>query len=1093
MAKFGSALTADRFTAQEMIKEAVANSKNLAEAMESVGAMYGIPSSNILVDNNLKSVKVVNDTVITPANVSATNNVNTIVRSISTVLDNISARINEKLDAMQMPNIEAGRMRDEVTATADPSKGKVVATYNDSDGATVIVYDTGIIDAPNTPAGRAKADELRAMGNVPTIDPIQKKPSYFSDEDNVMAGVNATAEPATNLQLESAYDIASIINESEYFIDAMAKFGDTSALGTTILTRHGYERILPTMNVVQEAAIGKKKTIRPEDIKHMKFDNKNIIKAVEYFNKARAEQPVKNVVDLDIPAFINNPNYKKAIDCLEKQFDCHLAVKWVNGNNEESSAFTMSYTGEYRNKLTVSKSKGFQLGGSPIYIAIIGDGITSLTADDKVFGQGVVSIFLHEIFHNIAGIIRYDNGEMITTLAITLEEAIKTKDPQTRKKLVERYVGCMNAKLGGKLGKIGKKMMVSRMLALVAAEGDERRMTQIDQALEKDTGNNGGSYEANRALQRHIKAYKKLTKATKANEKVFNFTSFISILGGCIVLFMTVIAPLLAGAGITIGGSLIGLLFFFIGFDVRQSYHNYMNMIKKYKNSREMEEYYADLMSAMYQLPQRFFIGGKKYNVNDVDKKLLDEWVEVEKIAYETIMSIYPTSSERTWAGVTVAKKLLECKGLDKNIKSYLNWVVENNDNILKTNIKTNYNKTTFDPEEAEDLDKHLTSLIKNNNITTSEAAIDYLMDSSEFSEWVLNGMPYDTEDTTIIEAYIQEQLCEDVMLEYTAVKATGYKHESTIKRIILFLPRLLLKACEVINNFIERFATIIINGIYSVITDKNQTYTINRDIKKIAEGLEAHKEYINTIADSVSNISNESEFNTVFSGDGIKWKEYANATDKVREILSKQQAIEIKGSELVDAYQSINKNVALIDPRLRRIKIVIDKITRDLDPSKIDEKAKDNLQAFINEINSISKFVQMAADVFIMLSRTKAGETEAGSINGITSVDVLKKQYVWNYIKKYESGIKKGNYKAFMIKIDKNSDPELIKSANIVFHKDQDEKYLLVGIAYTEKANFQVTINGFKHYTFFKYNSMEPALEKLFKGQKEARIESIE
>ena len=753
----------------------------------------------------------------------------------------------------------------------------------------------------------------------------------------------------------------------------------------------------------------------------------------------------------------------------------------------------MSYTGEYRNKLTVSKSKGFQLGGSPIYIAIIGDGITSLTADDKVFGQGVVSIFLHEIFHNIAGIIRYDNGEMITTLAITLEEAIKTKDPQTRKKLVERYVGCMNAKLGGKLGKIGKKMMVSRMLALVAAEGDERRMTQIDQALEKDTGNNSGSYEANRALQRHIKAYKKVTKATKANEKVFNFTSFISILGGCIVLFMTVISPLLAGAGITIGGSLIGLTFFFIGWDIRQGYYKYMNMVKKYKNSKEMEEYYADLMSAMYQLPQRFFIGGKKYNINDVDKKLLDEWVDVEKIAYETIMSIYPTSSERTWAGVTAAKKLLECKGLDKNIKSYLNWVVENNDNILKTNIKMNYNKTTFDPEEAEDLDKHLTSLIKNNNITTSEAAIDYLMDSSEFSEWVLNGMPYDTEDTAIIEAYIQEQLCEDVMLEYTSVKATGYKHESTIKRIILFLPRLLLKACEVIHNFIERFATIIINGIYSVITDKNQTYTINRDIKKIAEGLEAHKEYINTIADSVSDISNESEFNTVFSGDGIKWKEYANATNILSEVLSKQQAIEIKGSELVDAYQSINKNVALIDPRLRRIKIVIDKITRDLDPSKIDEKAKNNLQAFINDINSISKFVQMAADVFIMLSRTKTGETEAGSINGITSVDVLKKQYVWNYIKKYEAGIKKGNYKAFMIKIDKNSDPELIKSANIVFHKDQDEKYLLVGIAYTEKVNFRVTVNGFRHYTFFKYNSMEPALEKLFKGQKEVKIESIE
>ena len=48
MAKLGSALTADRFEAQKMVREAVSNASNLAEAMECVGAMYGIPSSNIL-------------------------------------------------------------------------------------------------------------------------------------------------------------------------------------------------------------------------------------------------------------------------------------------------------------------------------------------------------------------------------------------------------------------------------------------------------------------------------------------------------------------------------------------------------------------------------------------------------------------------------------------------------------------------------------------------------------------------------------------------------------------------------------------------------------------------------------------------------------------------------------------------------------------------------------------------------------------------------------------------------------------------------------------------------------------------------------
>lgn len=67
MANFGCALKASKEEAQRMIAEAVAKSSNLAEAMECVGAMYGIPSSNILVDDDLKSVKVINDTIICPS------------------------------------------------------------------------------------------------------------------------------------------------------------------------------------------------------------------------------------------------------------------------------------------------------------------------------------------------------------------------------------------------------------------------------------------------------------------------------------------------------------------------------------------------------------------------------------------------------------------------------------------------------------------------------------------------------------------------------------------------------------------------------------------------------------------------------------------------------------------------------------------------------------------------------------------------------------------------------------------------------------------------------------------------------------------
>ena len=115
MTQLGCALTMDKFEAQKLVQEAVEKATNLAEAMECVGAMYGIPSSNILVDDGLKSVKIVNDTIMCPSTVSATGNMNTIARSIAAVLDQISHRINHKMNLVQIKNIEQGKESDEVT------------------------------------------------------------------------------------------------------------------------------------------------------------------------------------------------------------------------------------------------------------------------------------------------------------------------------------------------------------------------------------------------------------------------------------------------------------------------------------------------------------------------------------------------------------------------------------------------------------------------------------------------------------------------------------------------------------------------------------------------------------------------------------------------------------------------------------------------------------------------------------------------------------------------------------------------------------------------------------------------------------------
>ena len=65
-------------------------------------------------------------------------------------------------------------------------------------------------------------------------------------------------------------------------------------------------------------------------------------------------------------------------------------------------------------------------------------------------------------------------------------------------------------------------------------------------------------------------------------------------------------------------------------------------------------------------------------------------------------------------------------KDLDPEVRKYCKWIVDNFSNVHKTSISTMYNKATFDPEEAENLDKHLSDLISKNNITLTESFVQY-------------------------------------------------------------------------------------------------------------------------------------------------------------------------------------------------------------------------------------------------------------------------------------------------------------------------------------------------------------------------------
>ena len=558
---------------------------------------------------------------------------------------------------------------------------------------------------PNTPAARAKVEELRASNTIPTYTPggSNAPQEYFNDEDEDAIDMDASADDIAN-------DIAENIQESAYHVNMCSKMGNTTHLGYDLLRKHGFDFVKPIDSIVMESKTeddDKKKKVRTSDIKYMKFDNKAILKAVDYFNAARENQ--ENAKQMNLTEFVHDPNFEKAIDCLNKQFDCRINLRFIQtkpGRYENAATQTFN---DIKKKMTISKSKGFQLGGLPIDIFIYNHYLESSAPNDiELFGQNMVSTLCHEIFHNIASVLRHANATAGMSLTMTLNLAAAAKTPEEKRVIITNYVDTIDELSGNNLiNKAAKKRMVKQLTTLAAVDGNPKAMRSVG--------------EADKYADQMIKAYKKaISRATPSKAK-YVFPAVITaagVLAACLGGGELALFGGLAAAGV---GAIMGIGMLTIDLDE-------IEMMKKYGSAKLYEEYYCDLFAAMYKLPKFFFIGPSKnkYVANDFSTDKLTELAKLEGEFYKAIYSRYPTALERTHAGVKVAKQ----KNLEPQVKKYCQWIVDNFSNINHANIDTIYNKTTFDPKEAENLDKHLEDIIKDNNVTLTES----------FQQWVNNN-----------------------------------------------------------------------------------------------------------------------------------------------------------------------------------------------------------------------------------------------------------------------------------------------------------------------------------------------------------------
>lgn len=662
------------------ITKAINESADLITALECVGAMYCIPSTNIIADDTASSIRVINDNIIAPPIENPGDNmVKPIMCAISSVLDYISQRIDDKLDDYQNNNMERGRMN----------------------------------DIPTNPV----------MGINP--DP---NASYFNDEDDITNDVDMNASPDVSAENDNLTetDVADDIQESAKILDMISKRNNTTHLGYDIMQEQGFDFVKPVDSVVMESDTEdgdddkkkKKKKIHVEDIKHMKFDNKNILAAVKCFNEARDDQDNMKDGKMNIDKFINNPDYEKGVKYLEKQFDCHISMEFLRPGQMNHN--TMTYiSASYKKHLSVSKSKGFQLNGLPIYIMTSAHFFENESPEDRtLFGQKMVAVILHEIFHNIASVMRRANAQAGMSLAMTISAAGATKNPEERRIIITNYVDTLDECRGnGIFNKMAKKRMIKQLTILASIQDNDGLVREFGNKMKSDDGN-----DVDKLIKEYIKAYKKGLRKVKPSPKKYIFpvvATAASIVGGVI-----------AGGSLLAPGVGLGLLLGFgtlakLGMD-----SEYFIIRKNYRNTHLYEEYWCDLFAGMYNLPPFFFTAGmkNKHGSNDFKDEDVAELTKLEKDFYEAIFASYPTDMERTYAAVKIARNLLKDeKNLDPAVKKYAQWIVDNFSNLEKANIDKIYNKTTFDPKEAEDLDKHLQELIRDNNVVLTESFVTWM------------------------------------------------------------------------------------------------------------------------------------------------------------------------------------------------------------------------------------------------------------------------------------------------------------------------------------------------------------------------------
>ena len=708
----------------EYVSQVIKESSSIVNALEAVGAMYCIPASHFMRDNNVKGIQLNGANIVAPDLNNPSENVNAITRAISALLDNISKRIDDKVDMYQLKTMKDNK-RLANQKPVNPHKGKVKERVYDDEDNEIVIYDSGMIDFNPCDSSRRKIEELRAQGRIPeNSQPVGS--SYFTEEeDDITSDIDSVSSADM-----SENDMSSNIGESAAFIRLSEAYDHTRNLGYELMTEQGFKGLQPTDVIMEASKVSTNKKLQGpvSDISHMRFDNTHIVNAINLINDAVKDQKVVKASDISFKDLFDNDKTKKALDELSDQLDARICIEYKDGPRSLWNVYTVSpnfdSVNNY-NKITLSKTKGFQLGGNKIVVNIIGDCIPMISGDTGIeyIGQTIISILMHEIFHQIIHVWRLIDSSFMAALTSTIALASSMKKVKSRRICITNYVNALDNFMGKKLSIITKRTLIKHLIVVSSVCYDDKKLNKYRQeiASNDDKSLKPSDEDINKQIDKSIKIYEKAinnaSKSLKIGWKVVK-----GIIGAGMI-----ISQMLSDNKHKFITSIYGFLIMsesIMSIAVRLHIKAAMS---SYAEMRDYEEQNCDMFASMYQLPPVFrLVINERLNIvpNDVsDIDRLKKFSKVDIALSKVLLDIHPSSMERNRDAVKCANAMLEAGGdlLDPSIKKYLEWIVENFSSSLDVDIGEIYNKSVFDPEMAEDIDKHMQSLITDADVKVED------------------------------------------------------------------------------------------------------------------------------------------------------------------------------------------------------------------------------------------------------------------------------------------------------------------------------------------------------------------------------------